>query len=323
MGHEPDRRHPLVEAGPVWSAAWADVLPEGAEVLRDGAQVPPEELKKVAKWLQQTVTKFGATAAVADGPSDMALFAFGDEVIKAFTAVAHTLVCLCRGASTSLRKELQDTGSGLATTLGELGAGVGTPSLATNAGKVLERVKRLERVSAHNRAAIMRRFLRTLAQLRDQTRELQQVVKGEDGVGGLTNIDDDDDFIHSEPELDDDERRLVEAILGAAEFLSEALKEASEHCLRGQQTPSSGGDDDTWPLQLLEASAEHTAKAACAIDGLATHAIGGIDLAAFKADLEQFAMALDGLQGWPVQRADTLSDILGRIQAQFEALPTG
>jgi len=213
-------------------------------------------------------------------------------------------------------------GSGLATTLDELGAGVGTPSLATNAGKVLERVKRLERISAHNRAAIMRRLLKTLAQLRDQTRELQQVVKGEDGPG-LTGLDDDDDFIHSEHELEEHERHLVEAILGAAEFLSEALKEASEHCLRGQQTPSSGGDDSTWPLQLLEASAVHTDKAACAIDGLAAHAIGGIDLAAFKADLEQFATALDGLQSWPVQRAASLSDILGRIRTQFEALPTG
>lgn len=321
MGQEPDRRHPLVEAASVWSTAWADVLKESAEELRDGAQVPPEELKKVAKWLQQTVTKFGATAAVADGPSDRALFAFGDDVIKAFTAVAHTLVCLCRGAGTSLRNEVQIIGSGLATTLEELGAGVGTPSMATNAGKVLERVKRLERISAHNRAAIMRRLLKTLAQLRDQTRELQQVVKGEDGPG-LGAIDDEDDFIHSEPELEDHERHLVEAIASAAEFLSEALKDASEHCLRGQQTPTSGGEETTWPLQLLEASAEHTDKAACAIDGLAAHAIGGIDLAAFKADLEQFAKALDGLKGWPAQRAASLSDVLSRIQTQFEALPT-
>lgn len=78
----------LAAAGKVWSDCKSDLQarerPSNGEddELVDGPLLPAAELKKVTKWLQQTLTKFGATAAVAEGEDrDRALRPMADEVL--------------------------------------------------------------------------------------------------------------------------------------------------------------------------------------------------------------------------------------------------
>jgi len=108
--------------------------------LADQGAVPAEELKKVAKWLQHGITKFGASAAVAEGEEiEKGLKPIAEEVIKSFTAALGTLLSLKRGAGASLLVELRTTGADLTAALDELGQAVGTAGMAVCAGKVLER----------------------------------------------------------------------------------------------------------------------------------------------------------------------------------------
>jgi len=298
--------------------------------MKEGVLVPPEELKKVAKWLQQTVTKFGASAAVAEGPADKALVPVGEEVIGAFTASVQTMVCLTRGAGASLRAEVQDIGSSLTTAVEELGAAVGTSSLGVAAGKVLDRVKHLERTSSHNRAAIRRRLLRSLAQVSDVQRELQQALQSSGGGGapsGEHGDEDEDDFAPSDDAgFEPGERELVEAVAGAVEVLLEVLREASRLCVPASSSPTSAGAAAAAsavevPVEVLEASAVHADSSAKAVDDLVVHAVGGLDAEAFKAGLQDLRAAARGFDGWP-ETPNNLPEALDRVQAALEAVPT-
>lgn len=306
------KSHPLAAVGAIWKGRQEEIK---AGEPQDGCLVQPEELKKVAKWLQQTVTKFSASAAVSEGPSDGAVVAAGEEVVRAFTAAAEVLVCLTRGAGTCLLAEVRDIGSTLAGTLEELGAAVGTPSMALSAGKVLDRVKHLERMSSHNRAAIRRCLLRSLAQVLDAQRELQQSVR----TGAGEQSDDPDDFMASDPEFEPGERELVEAIVAAVEVLLDVLKEASQQCV--PQTPSGSGGG-TVPLETLEASAVHADRVSQAVDGLAVHAVGGLDAPAFRTSLAELRAAAAGFQGWLKASGASLTAALDSVEAALIAVPS-
>lgn len=317
-------KHPLAAAAGIWQSAKAEM--KDNEELKDGVLVPPEELKKVAKWLHQTVTKFGASASVADGATDKALISIGEEVIKAFTAATQTLVCLSRGAGASLLAEIRENGSTLAATVEELGASVGTSSLAVSAGKVLDRVQHLTRMSAHNRASIRRRLLRSLSQVSDAGRELQQALHGADNGG--CDLDEDDDLGGSDDaEFEPGERQLVEAVASAIEVLLEVLKEASRLCVPGSTSPTSASASAAAaavaevPIDVLEACAQHADSAAQAVDGLAVHAVGGLDIDAFKASLSDLRTAANGFDGWPTT-TNQLPVALDQVQAAMEAVPS-
>ncbi|CAE8705568.1 unnamed protein product [Polarella glacialis] len=155
MAEEGRGDHLLAAALRVWGDIRGELKVHEGEALQNGILLPAEDLKKVVKWLQQTVTKFGASAAVADGEDrDKMLQPIAQEVIKSFTAAVGTLLSMRRGAGPSLVKELQVVGGSLAEAIDALGASVGSPSMATHAGKALERVKHLEKMSVQNRAAV-------------------------------------------------------------------------------------------------------------------------------------------------------------------------
>ncbi|CAE8616626.1 unnamed protein product, partial [Polarella glacialis] len=228
MAEEGRGDHLLAAALRVWGDIRGELKVHEGEALQNGILLPAEDLKKVVKWLQQTVTKFGASAAVADGEDrDKMLQPIAQEVIKSFTAAVGTLLSMRRGAGPSLVKELQVVGGSLAEAIDALGASVGSPSMATHAGKALERVKHLEKMSVQNRAAVRRCLLKSLAQLRDANRELQEGLREDPADAGEDDEEDifsDDLDFHDSP-LDATEKRLVQAILKVSLLAEDLLKE--------------------------------------------------------------------------------------------------
>jgi len=304
---------------------WSEVSPEikVSNEIVDGSLLPAEDLKKVVKWLQHSITKFGASAAVAEGEDrDKALKPIAEEVIKAFTAAAGTLLSLRKGAGESLIRELQENGSGLADAIGGLGASVGKQSMAASAGKALERVKFFERTSTQNRAAVRRRLLKSVAQLRDASKEMTEELRVEEGGGGgaggypsaeAESEDEDEEFSEfQEAPLEPSERRVVEAILKAASLLEEQLKEASSSTL-----PKTSSSESSLPgpsLEQLEAAAVHAEMGTGAIDALAADAVGGIDFEACKKGMSKLQEALGALGA---QFSAVASDDL---QSAFDAI---
>eukprot|EP00434_Breviolum_minutum_P011728 symbB.v1.2.010348.t1/scaffold675.1/size173442/6 len=201
---------------------WSDVGPEikASVTWKEGPLLPPEELKKACKYLQSTVTKFSASATVvADAEeAQRSLTPIAEEVMKAFTILLGTLLSISSGAGTSLARELKEAGETLTEALNTLGMAVCTGSLAASAGKVLEHAAALERSSTQNRAALMRRLLKSLAQLRDANREMQEELDtGEcnppvDVLSGDEELLEDDDDL-SLPAMDPSERTLLENVL--------------------------------------------------------------------------------------------------------------
>lgn len=300
---------------------WKDVRPElesdSGEAV-DGQILDPEELKKVTKWLQHAVTKLGASASLAEGAERQALPPMAAEVAKAATAALGTLLSLRRGAGASLRAELVDAGAGIASTAEALGEAVTNASAQKEVplavGKFLDRAKNFERLSTQNRAAIRRRLLRCLTQLRDVQRELQEALKsGEDGDDDDEDLDDDlgggfDDSL--EPE----ERRVVEALATAVSALEEALKEASQACAVKTAAPVAG----VLPLAELEAAATQSASACVALDSLATRTVGGLEPEAVS-DLEKLREAAHSLAGVSEGRASAVKTALDSLQEALDA----
>eukprot|EP00438_Fugacium_kawagutii_P023958 Skav232720 [mRNA] locus=scaffold4051:133682:141426:+ [translate_table: standard] len=151
---------------------WTDVGPEikASETLKEGPLLPPEDLKKVCKYLQSTVTKFSASASVVSDVEEAqrSLTPIAEEVIKAFTAVLGTLLSITSGAGASLAKELKEAGESLTDAVNSLGMAVCTGSLAACAGKAGD-------IRWSNSCW---RLLKSLAQLRDANREMEEARRG-------------------------------------------------------------------------------------------------------------------------------------------------
>eukprot|EP00931_Biecheleriopsis_adriatica_P054506 TRINITY_DN32087_c0_g1_i1.p1 TRINITY_DN32087_c0_g1~~TRINITY_DN32087_c0_g1_i1.p1 ORF type:complete len:344 (+),score=103.77 TRINITY_DN32087_c0_g1_i1:27-1034(+) len=313
----------LAAASRVWNDVCGDL--KEADEPADGTLMPVEDLKKVVKWLQGTVTKFGASAAVADGEDrDKALKPIAEEVIKAFTAAAGTLLALRNGAGPSLIRELKDNGSSLAEAMDALGKAVGKESMAACAGKALERVKFLERTSTQNRAAIRRRLLKSLAQLRDANREMQEELrmaeassKSQGGGYNEDNEDSDDDMLDDlgDAPLEPSERRVVQGVLRAATLLEDLLKEASSSCLPSSGSSPTAAAESSPSLQELEASVGQADVVTGCIDALAADSVGGMDVEACKKSVEKLRAASTALtQSYSAVPASELQGALDEIQ---------
>eukprot|EP00933_Yihiella_yeosuensis_P073893 TRINITY_DN82684_c0_g1_i1.p1 TRINITY_DN82684_c0_g1~~TRINITY_DN82684_c0_g1_i1.p1 ORF type:complete len:324 (+),score=78.53 TRINITY_DN82684_c0_g1_i1:26-997(+) len=303
----------LADAQKIWEKVGTELEAKDGDELKDGVLISAEEIKKVGKWLQQTVTKFGASAAVAEGEEiEKALKPIGQEVIKAYTAASGTLLSMRRGAGASLIKELQSIGKDLTEGIDSLGASVGKPSMSNAAGKVLERVKHFDRLSLHNRAAVRRRLLKSLATLRDANREMQEEIS-ENQVDVEDSSDPESDFPHAT--VSPSERRLVESILSLSTQLEEVLKEASSLCM-----PKEGSDSTSSPsLQELEAAALHGESVTKAVDALATDSVSGIDFESCRKSLDIFREAAVGLSA-PYITAMSSSAVDAGLTAIQEAL---
>lgn len=323
--------HLLSAAQRVWSEVSTDVKP--ADEVLDEPLLAAEDLKKVVKWLQHSITKFGASASVADvGTRDQALKPIAEEVIKAFTAGAGTLLSMRRGAGSCLIKELRDNGAGLAEAIDALGASVGHQSMSICAGKALERAKYLEKTSVSNRAAIRRRLLKCISQLRDANREMKEDLLretpaarsnepgGSGGYGDGDEDDDDDDLEDSddmlEVALSPAERRLLEAIHKAAILMEDVLKDASTSCMPAASASGAGP-----ALSELEEAGVQADLAAGAIDALATDSVGGIDFEACKQSISKLsqAFAVFGAHFQNNVTADQLQAALAAVQDALEA----
>lgn len=312
----PEDGHLLSAAPRLWLQMRGefDTCPADATLAEDGGGVPSDELKKLAKWLQHSVTKFGASAAVADGPDrDRALAPIADEVIKALTAAIGTLLSLKRGAGNALLAELRNTGSGLAAALDELGQAVGSPSMARCAGQVLDKVKQLERTSTHNRAAIRRQLLLNLSHLRDAHRELQEALTS--GGEAEEDDDDEDDFGDLDASLEPAERRLVEALVELVAVVVEVLKRVSSACVAPKQ-----GDGEAVAISVLEVAAAHASTASSAMDGLSVAASGGLDAKEFTKSMAEMKGAVAGLMSSPSGAEDTqLPKAMEAVEVAFAA----
>ncbi|CAE8654678.1 unnamed protein product, partial [Polarella glacialis] len=295
MAEEGRGDHLLAAALRVWGDIRGELKVHEGEALQNGILLPAEDLKKVVKWLQQTVTKFGASAAVADGEDrDKMLQPIAQEVIKSFTAAVGTLLSMRRGAGPSLVKELQVVGGSLAEAIDALGASVGSPSMATHAGKALERVKHLEKMSVQNRAAVRRCLLKSLAQLRDANRELQEGLREDPADAGEDDEEDifsDDLDFHDSP-LDATEKRLVQAILKVSLLAEDLLKEASSSCMPSDSSPD-------FSVEAIEATVLQAQALTSAVDALAADSVDGVDVPACTASLAKLRDAVSALlQGY-------------------------
>jgi hypothetical protein len=280
-----DANHMLSAAARVWQDVGADLRTAkvSAADAADGVLVPKEELEKVGKWLTHVVTKFGASASVADGPDrDKALRPIAEEVIKAFTAAIGTLLALRKGAGPCLLSELQDVGGGLAAAVDILGTAVSTPggdAVSVCAGKVLDRNVHFKKMSTQNRAAVRRRILRTLTQLRDAGRELRETISASNGAGdeddeAPNKFDDFDDL--DDEELEPEERAVLEAIVAVIDALEAVLKEVSQNCVPGGAAA----------LIDLEAAVVYAVSCADSIDSMAASACGGLEVEPLRKDIK-------------------------------------
>ncbi|CAK9116176.1 unnamed protein product [Durusdinium trenchii] len=204
----------------LWILTWCSLRSRDPAVPSQKVLGPPGAVSNtspvsegVCKYLQNTVTKFSASASVVADPEEAknALTPIAEEVIKAFTATLGTLLSISSGAGASLAKELQESGRQLTEALDALGSAVCTGHLATCAAKVLEYAASLEQSSTKNRAALMRRLLKSLSQLRDANREMQEELDGGSTAVDITSgdeelLDDEDDLVM--PPMDPSERQV-------------------------------------------------------------------------------------------------------------------
>jgi len=293
-------------------------VPSDGATLADQTEVTADDLKKVAKWLQHGITKFGATAAVTEDDERLlvGLKSIAEDVIKAFTAAIGTLLSLKRGAGASLLAELRTAGAGLAAAFDALGKSLGKPGMAVQAGKVLNQVKVVERTSTHNRAAIRRRLLHNLSQIRDAHRELQEALNtGDDDDDG--DGDDDDDFGEGfDTSLEPAERRIVETLVELTAACVEGLKRVSTACMPPKGGYPAGGEAVS--VAVLEAVVVHSAVAASAVDSLSVAITGGFDAKEFSKSLAEMSGAVTGLSACPlIGEAVALGTSFAAVEAAY------
>merc|ERR550532_893709 len=87
------------------------------------------------------------------------------------------------------------------------------------------------------------------------------------------------------------------------------LKQASMACVPSSPSSSPSGSASSAPsaspsIDELEAAAKYAALASSAVDGLAAHALGGLDVAAFSKSLGELRVAITELAG-PFPQAST------------------
>eukprot|EP00927_Polykrikos_kofoidii_P046816 TRINITY_DN40946_c0_g1_i1.p1 TRINITY_DN40946_c0_g1~~TRINITY_DN40946_c0_g1_i1.p1 ORF type:complete len:336 (-),score=90.42 TRINITY_DN40946_c0_g1_i1:45-1052(-) len=311
----------LAAAGRIWDDICAELQGTGAtgDDYGDKVLVAPEELKKIGKLLTHSVTKYGASASVADGPERLlSLKPIAEEVTKAYTAAVGTLLAMKHGAGGCLLAELRDAGSGLSQAvegLGQAAAIEGNEVTSVAAAKVLERARHFERVSTHNRAAVRRQILRSLAQLRDAHKELNQALasapqNGEaDGTEGLQSDGDIDSVI------DEEERPVVEAVLSVVKRLEEMVQAASLVCV-----PGAGVDPATVAKGIdLEEATVVIVKAAHSVDTMAAHSIGGVDPRELNMAIQELRNTADGLAVVSPNTVESLRSDLDALKATLDA----
>mmetsp|Transcript_38899 Transcript_38899/g.103345 ORF Transcript_38899/g.103345 Transcript_38899/m.103345 type:complete len:304 (-) Transcript_38899:277-1188(-) len=278
--------HPL--AGAVQE--WRDVREEFGEGGVEGNEtdkIAASVVRAAAQTFHTAVAKFGKL--VEANANRAALTDAGQEVAATFRAILAHFKTMLTFAGPCLRAELREAGNDVASLLDALGTA--GHQLGLCLVKALERVKDLERISTHNRAAIRKRFLRSISQLRDMQQDLQDSVQKQED-------EDYSDFGFDE-RLKTSEQGLAVSVVVMSQAVGEGLMQASQLCM-----PPVAGCEGV-PIPLLEAAAVHSVSTVSALDALARHTFDGLDakelakfrrmLASAVAGLEAAAPALGGV----------------------------
>jgi hypothetical protein len=282
----------LASAKRVWQQAASDFDPSLAEV--DGIEMYEAEssnmllsLKRISNWLDHAITKFGACAAVADANDVKGLEPVAAEVVKAFVAAIGTMISLRRGAGPTLCMELHTIGNELATTIEQLGASVGTASMALAAGKALDRAQRLEHLSISNRFAIAKRLDAIRTQLCNCHDELTDALTPADIDDEQDNEDSLEEF-DCDCSLDADERSVAMATDVAVDLFKNLL----DAIMRSHDCGNSQGEVDLVRIDCGEVVVSRCAVAVDSIDGLVAHVLGGLNRKEFLQSLAEFQQSL-------------------------------
>lgn len=271
-----------------------------------------ECLKKLSKWMDHTVTKLGACAAVADERDVKGLEPLASEVIKAFVAIVGTFMSLRRGAGACLCSELKKIAQELAANLQQLGASIGKPSMAVSAGKVLECAGRLEHTSVNNRQAIEKRLQAILTQIRDGHQELTDALQDNESVADCSEAaelsDEEDAF---DGPLDPQEVAVAQATSSVIKLVQGVLQDSIKCCI-GEETHAT-----TMSVQDLEIIVKYADRGLDATDGLIAHMLGGLDKEEF---LQSLFMLQEVVSGWQQSCIDVrqLEDSLKEVEAALE-----
>jgi len=268
-----------------------------------------DSLKKVSRWLDHAITKLGACAAVADERDSEGLKPMAAEVMKAFIAAIGTMMSLRRGAGACLCKELQKAGRDLASTLEDLGASIGKPSMAAAAGRALDRADRLAHISTSNRIAIEKQLRALLEQLCDGHVDLKDALS-QDGNEEDGLCDEDEDLDAS---LDPEDRCVAEA----ANVTVSLLKEVLEKAIASSGSPSPYFDLDLPAVNRLENVVSYGAAAVDATDSLIANILGGLDQAEVAHSIEKLHKAMAGVRGGGLD-VQSVEESLNQVQAALE-----
>jgi hypothetical protein len=193
-----------------WAASAAAIAASSG----DGMGIDAGELKSGCATLKQSVVKLGAAAtAVTDAEVDT-LAPAGDEVCQGWLTVRRTLEALA-GDGETWQAEISEAGAALSEALVVLGAAVqkDRSSSSRRVGDVLERMKRVEKLSLSQKASVRKVILLQIKQMRDARRELAEASAGE---GNEDDLMDEDDFGE---EMDDDARARATACDGVLSSL--------------------------------------------------------------------------------------------------------
>lgn len=114
------------------------------------------------------------------------------------------------GEGETWRTEIADAGSALSEALVVLGDAVAKDRSASSrrVGDVLERLKRIEKLSLSQKAAVRKVIMHQMKQMRDARRELAEAAAGEGEEELMDDDDDDDDFGGA---MDDESRARASA----------------------------------------------------------------------------------------------------------------
>merc|ERR1712136_55237 len=246
---------------------------EGNETDKIAASV----VRAAAQTFHTAVAKFGKL--VEANANRAALTDAGQEVAATFRAILAHFKTMLTFAGPCLRAELREAGNEVASLLDALGTA--GHQLGLCLVKALERVKDLERISTHNRAAIRKRFLRSISQLRDMQQDLQDSVQKQD--------EDYSDFGFDE-RLKTSEQGLAVSVVVMSQAVGEGLMQASQLCM-----PPVAGCEGV-PVPLLEAAAVHSVSTVSALDALARHTFDGLDAKELAKFRRMLASAVAGLQ---------------------------
>lgn len=253
----------LKACGDAWrlTAQGIAAAPTGTETL----EVDAAGVKKHVELVRHTVTKLGAAATSVDPSEVPTLEPVCDDVLRHFLALAATLEALVRNRPGQCwRDEVSGAGGSVAAALEALGATLARGELTNSSrrvGDVLERLKRIERVSTSQAAAVRKVVLTQVKQMRDARRELTEALAEEAGAENAAEDEEDEDDLFDMGGLDPEQRARAAELDRALGQIDAAWAGVAK----------SAGAEDAFDISTLDALAEVAVRCGAAVDAAVAH----------------------------------------------------